>query len=107
MSPPDHDAEVKSAVAIALLQQNYMHLEEKMDTQHADTKSDIGDIKKDISELRGLVSTLVAQNAESRTRNKIHGAIWTAARHGVTMVLSSALTMYVANKLHIPINLEP
>lgn len=102
----DHENETKAAVAIALLQQNYMHLEEKMDGQHADTKADIAEMKASISNLGNLMTTMISQNAEQRARGKIHAAIWTAARHGVTVIISSAVTMYIANKLHIPINLE-
>jgi hypothetical protein len=100
MAPPDHDTEVKSAVAIALLQQNYMHLEEKMDALHADTKDSIVRLGDAVTKLGDQFNVLITQNADRTAKERMHAKIWMAARHAGTV----GLTLLAAKLMHVPID---
>src|SRR5271169_3055568 len=95
---------IDTKVAIAVLEENYRHLDEKITTLHVDTRAamrEMGIETKDaIKELTSQITGLTTQITVQSTTHKIRAGIWTAARHGLTVVGTLAL----AKILHLPID---
>jgi len=83
---------------IALLEREHAHLLERMDEHHADTQRTLTSMTEQLSTLNASILT---QHGASKAR----GAMWTAVRHGATVIVSSAFTLWAAKKLHVPIEL--
>lgn len=86
----DHDDEIKTAVAIAVLQQNYQHLDEKVDAVIAGQEK-----------INTSIQDLVVKMSEEKSRRSMMSRALGLASHAVT----GGLTLVAAKILHVPLNL--
>jgi hypothetical protein len=88
----DHPLETR----VALIENNYGHLERKIDEHHADTRKAVDDLTTEFRAMREMMSN-------QQHVNKQRAAMWTTIRHAATALVSIAGSVYAAKALHVPI----
>jgi hypothetical protein len=89
------NADVKTAVDIALLQQGQQHIEERMEHFHAETRDSL-------SRMNDKFDAVLKEMIESRQRSKMRAVVWSSVRHLCTILV----TLVVAHKFKIPMDLS-